>query len=135
MTEASPAHDRKGGAETRRPSLFRATCVAVAFGAAFAGCKKQPSPEQPQDAQAALVARGRTAYLTHCTACHNSDPARDGSLGPAVWGSSLELLRARILRAEYPAGYTPKRPSHQMVPLPHLQDQIGAIHAFLTSSG
>ena len=49
------------------------------------------------------------------------DPRTDGSLGPAVAGASLELLTARVLRAEYPAGYTPKRETRVMVPLPHLE--------------
>ena len=34
----------------------------------------------------------------------------DGSVGPAVAGASRELIEAKVLRGEYPPGYTPKRP-------------------------
>ena len=75
--------------------------------------------------------RGRAVYTASCTACHAADPTKDGALGPAVAGSSLELLEARILRAEYPPGYTPKRQGAVMAALPHLEDDIPALHAYL----
>jgi mono/diheme cytochrome c family protein len=78
-----------------------------------------------------LAQRGRMIYLTACTACHNGNPRVAGALGPDVFGSSLELLTARIMGAKYPAGYKPKRPSHTMAPLPHLRAEIPALHAFL----
>ena len=80
---------------------------------------------------AALRKRGRAVYLTNCTASHNSDPSQDGGLGPAVTGSSRELLEARIMRASYPEGYTPKRDSRAMVALPHLEPDLDALTAFL----
>lgn len=78
-----------------------------------------------------LVARGRSVYMTSCIACHNQDPAKDGNVGPALKGSSLELLQARVLEIRYPPGYTPKRPTKLMPPLPHLKNDIAALHAFL----
>ncbi|MEQ1878423.1 MAG: cytochrome c, partial [Bdellovibrionia bacterium] len=72
-------------------------------------------------------------YMSACIACHNSDPKVDGILGPAIHGSSKELLEARILRAEYPTGYTPKRNSKTMVALPHLKGDIDALVAYLNS--
>ena len=54
-------------------------------------------------------------------------------LGPAVAGSSLELLEARIMRGEYPEGYEPKRPSRVMVPLPHLESRLPELAAYLNS--
>lgn len=78
-----------------------------------------------------LVARGRSVYVTSCIACHNPDPARDGNVGPALKGSSLELLQARVLEIRYPPGYRPKRPTKLMPPLPHLKNDIPALHAFL----
>lgn len=80
------------------------------------------------------VARGRAVYLSICTACHNADPTRDGSQGPAVAGSSLELLRARVLGRGYPPGYTPKRNSDLMPAFPQLEDHLGDLHAFLNAS-
>jgi hypothetical protein len=48
-----------------------------------------------------------------------------------VAGSSPELLEARVLHAEYPPGYTPKRTSEQMVAFPHLAGDLDALHAYL----
>lgn len=81
-----------------------------------------------------LVDQGRQAYLSSCIACHNADPARDGALGPAVAGSSLELLEARVLRGEYPDGYTPRRDTAVMLAMPFLEKQIPAMAAYLQAS-
>ena len=78
-----------------------------------------------------LAERGKSVYLQQCIACHNLDPAQPGALGPAIKGSSRELVEARVLRAEYPAGYTPKRTTTTMVALPHLADDIDALTAYL----
>jgi mono/diheme cytochrome c family protein len=80
-----------------------------------------------------LVAAGRSVYNANCIACHNLNPVEDGALGPAVANSSLELLEARVLRGEYPEGYTPKRPSRVMIPLPHLELQLPELAAYLQS--
>ncbi len=77
------------------------------------------------------VARGKQVYLTECIACHNSDPAKDGPVGPAIKGSSLKLIEARILRAGYPPGYTPKRNTALMPPLPKVATKISDLAAFL----
>ena len=77
------------------------------------------------------ASRGKQVYLTECIACHNIDPARDGTLGPAVKGSSQELLEARVLRGTYPPGYTPKRPTALMLPMPKLAPKIPDLAAFL----
>ena len=75
--------------------------------------------------------RGKQAYLTECIACHNFDPARDGTLGPSVKGASQELLEARVLRAAYPPGYTPKRSTALMPAQPKLAPKIPDLAAFL----
>ncbi|UCE85503.1 MAG: cytochrome c [Deltaproteobacteria bacterium] len=74
---------------------------------------------------------GRTVYLATCIACHNTDPNLPGPVGPDIAGSSRELVEARVLRGEYPPGYTPKRTSRAMVPLPHLEGKIDALTAYL----
>lgn len=71
--------------------------------------------------------------MSNCIACHSQVPAQDGALGPAVSGSSYELLEARVLRAEYPEGYTPKRESRVMIALPHLAQDIDALTAYLAT--
>ena len=80
----------------------------------------------------ALSKRGRLVYQTSCTACHNADPKLPGTVGPEVFGASLELLEARILRAEYPAGYAAKRPTKMMTALPHLKGDLPALEAYLS---
>jgi len=78
--------------------------------------------------------RGRSVYVSSCTACHASDPTRDGSLGPSVAGSSLELLEAKVLRNEYLPGYTPKRDSSAMPAYPHVEGDIRALHVYLSEA-
>jgi mono/diheme cytochrome c family protein len=78
-----------------------------------------------------LAERGERTYKANCIACHNPDPMRDGTLGPALAGSPRELIEARVMRAEYPPGYQPKRESKLMQPLPYLADQIDGLAAFL----
>ena len=94
--------------------------------------KQEPSAERtPEDA---LVKRGRAAYNSNCATCHNSDPTRDGVLGPAIFGSPRELIEARVLRAEYPVGYKPKRTSKVMVALPQVKADLEALAAFLNKN-
>ncbi len=76
--------------------------------------------------------RGRRTYVANCTACHHPNPALDGTLGPAVAGSSRALLEARVLGGEYPPGYTPKRPGQGVMPkFEYLAEQIPALAAYL----
>jgi hypothetical protein len=59
------------------------------------------------------------------------DPTLPGPLGPEVKGSPRDLIEARVLRAEYPVGYTPKRPTTLMQPLPQLAGNIDDLAAYL----
>lgn len=93
----------------------------------WTACGKQGSDTADPKAQA-----GHGLYLANCIACHNTNPALDGSLGPAIKGSSLELLQARVLRGEYPIGYTPKRKTSVMIKLPLTEENVAAIHAYLS---
>lgn len=80
-----------------------------------------------------LVARGKSIYILNCIACHNVDPKLDGAIGPAISGSSLELITARVLKGSYPDSYKPKRMTKQMAALPHLEKELPALHAFLNA--
>lgn len=97
------------------------------------GCTKKEAGGGGDALLDPAVARGKNVYAANCTACHNQDPARDGSLGPAVAGSSLELLERRIVHGDYPDGYEPKRKSKVMVALPHLKGEIESLHKYLSS--
>ena len=100
------------------------------FTLMIVGCDKKANSEKPLSA---LESSGKAVYMSNCIACHNPDPRIAGSVGPDVAFSSLELVTARVLRAEYPAGYKPKRESKMMPPLTHLEKDIPAIHAYLNS--
>jgi mono/diheme cytochrome c family protein len=79
------------------------------------------------------VARGKKIYRNICVVCHNADPNQPGPLGPESAGASRELLEAKLLRGEYPAGYTPKRNTLQMPRFEFLEPNLDDIAAFLAS--
>ncbi len=103
--------------------VLSAGALALALGS---GCGGGGDADDP-------VARGRAAYLANCVACHHTNPKLAGPIGPALAGSSQELLEAKVLRNQYPEGYTPKRSSSAMVPLPHLENEIPDLAAYLGS--
>ena len=79
-----------------------------------------------------LAQDGERVYQNVCIACHNGDPTLDSALGPAIAGSSAELLDARVIRGSYPPGYSPKRAGSGLMPaFPYLEDQIPALAAYL----
>ena len=103
---------------------------AVARGAALlltAALVAACSETAPDDA----VSRGRNTYVALCTSCHGPDPAQPGPVGPPVKGASRELLEAKLLRGAYPPGYTPKRPTALMPPMPQLANSIDDLAAYL----
>ena len=79
------------------------------------------------------IARGEQIYRNICLVCHNANPAQSGALGPAIAGASRELLEAKLLRGEYPAGYTPQRNTEQMPRFEYLKANLDDIAAFLAS--
>ncbi len=99
--------------------------LLVVLVSASSACK--PSGDET------AVERGRRVYVANCVACHNPDPTKDGTIGPAIAGSSLALVEARVLRAEYPPGYTPKRPSALMPAQPYLKPDVPDLAAYLGS--
>ena len=102
-----------------------ASVVSAALVALCLAC--QPSTDESP------VERGRRAYMANCIACHNADPAKEGTLGPAIAGSSTALVEARVMRAEYPPGYTPKRDSNLMPAQPFLKQDVPDLAAYLES--
>ena len=101
--------------------MRRRLIVLSVAALALAACAEDGTP----------AARGRQVYLAQCIACHNSDPAKDGPLGPALKGSSQELLEAKLLRGAYPSGYTAKLNTAIMPPQPQLKPHIPDLGAFL----
>ncbi|MDJ0851016.1 MAG: cytochrome c [Myxococcota bacterium] len=78
--------------------------------------------------------RGERIYKNVCIACHNANPALDGSVGPAVAGASYELLEARVVHGNYPEGYSPKNAGGVMPKFPYLKDSIGDLAAYLAEA-
>ena len=76
-------------------------------------------------------AKGKAVYYANCTSCHNYNPKKVGSIGPDIYGSSIELLKNKVLYGKYPNNYKPKRVIGVMPLYPHLNKQISNLHAFL----
>ena len=106
-------------------SVVRRELLAVAAGALILQGCSDGEPLSPE------ATRGRQVYLAQCTTCHATDPAEPGPVGPPVQGSSRELLEAKVLRGSYPPGYTPKRSSAVMRPMPELARSLPDLAAFL----
>ena len=76
-------------------------------------------------------AKGKAVYYANCTSCHNYNPKKAGSIGPDIYGSSIKLLKNKVLYGKYPNNYKPKRVIGVMPLYPHLNKQISNLHAFL----
>ena len=98
--------------------------VAALFGLTVAGCGAGPAADD-------AATRGQTVYLAQCTACHGNNPARTGPVGPPIKGSSRELIEAKVLHGTYPPGYSPKRTSTLMPPMPQLASSVADLAVFL----
>ena len=96
-----------------------------------------PAAAAPAETETAsadpMIAKGKSVYGSVCIACHNMDPNQAGAIGPDLAGTTLELLQTKVLKNEYPSGYTPKRDTSNMVPLPHLEPDLPALAAYLDS--
>jgi mono/diheme cytochrome c family protein len=122
-------------ASRRRAEFFdlRFGPASAALAAIFAIACSDGSSSPADDSAPVDVAarRGRQIYGNVCIACHNADPAQAGSLGPPLAGASQALLEAKLLRGEYPPGYTPSRPGQSMPRFEHLRDHIPELAAYL----
>lgn len=118
------ARTRAAGAYTRAAGAW--TLLA---GALLTGCGREEVPAGTPGG--GDPTKGRQVWLAQCVACHNTDPSKDGPVGPAVKGASLELLEARVLRGQYPPGYMPKRDTKAMPPRPDLAPRLADLAAYL----
>jgi mono/diheme cytochrome c family protein len=109
-----------------------ARIAAALLAAAAVACGEARDPDAPP--RDPLAVQGERVYQNVCIACHHGNPARDGALGPAIAGSSRALLEAKVLRGEYPPGYTPKRETAAMPRFEYLADDIPALEAYLAEA-
>lgn len=109
-------------------NIFFLLALALNTGA----CSKE-SDRSSGSGKNSAVERGRAVYMANCVACHNSDPSKDGPIGPAIKGSPPELIEYRVLRTEYPPGYKPKRNTNLMPVFPYLKDEIPYLVAYLSN--
>ena len=126
------------------PSRVRGVSALLAAGLALAACGQDEKPAPKAESAIAATApsaaqrgtagdpgKGRQVWLGQCVSCHNIDPAKDGPVGPAVKGSSVPLLEARLLHASYPPGYQPKRATNVMPARPDLAASTPDLAAYL----
>ena len=79
------------------------------------------------------IEKGRMVYFANCVSCHNNNPKKPGSIGPEVYGASIDVLTQKIVFGKYPENYRPKRTSKIMPLMPHLKKEISNLHAFINS--
>ena len=79
------------------------------------------------------IEKGRMVYFANCVSCHNNNPKKPGSIGPEVYGVSIDVLTQKIVSGKYPENYRPKRSSKIMPSMPHLNKDISNLHAFINS--
>jgi mono/diheme cytochrome c family protein len=115
--------------------------LLAAAGVLLAACGQDEKPTGGSSAPTTSTAtvasgagdadKGKQVWMSQCVACHHTDPAKDGPIGPSVRGSSQALLEARVVRGTYPPGYTPKRDSKVMPPRPDLVASVPDLAAYL----
>ena len=79
------------------------------------------------------IEKGRMVYFANCVSCHNNNPKKPGSIGPEVYGASIDVLTQKIVFGKYPENYSPKKTSKIMPLMPHLKKEISNLHAFINS--
>tara|TARA_B100000945_G_scaffold312669_1_gene307539 strand:+ start:329 stop:664 length:336 start_codon:yes stop_codon:yes gene_type:complete len=80
------------------------------------------------------IEKGRIIYYANCVSYHNNNPKKLGSIGPKVYGATIDVLTQKIVSGKYPKNYIPKRKSKIMPIMPHLNKKILTLHAFINTS-
>ena len=121
--------------------LFFALLLIMFFSSCEKKSIKQEEAESEQDqkklnntiALTTDIEKGRMVYFANCVSCHNNNPKKPGSIGPEVYGASIDVLTQKIVFGKYPENYSPKRTSKIMSLMPHLKKEISNLHAFINS--
>ena len=107
---------------------FKNAVAAVVALMSVTACGGQSDPSGDP-----AIARGEKIYRNICVVCHNADPNEPGTLGLAIAQAPRAVLEDKVLRGEYPAGYTPTRNTNQMPRFEYLKPNIDDIEAFIAS--
>jgi mono/diheme cytochrome c family protein len=119
-----------GRSASERSDFMTRWIAPLLLALLLGGCEKK-SDAPVKTAANGNPNRGRAIYLSNCAACHHNDPSRDGTIGPAIKGASSALIEARVMKAAYPPGYTPKRNTAIMPAQSYLEPSIPDLAAFL----
>ncbi len=119
-----------------KPSLSLAGSLVGSLGLVaillLPSCSKQAPEYLSEEGK-----KGWKVYQKECTICHHQNPNLPGLTnpsGPAITGSSEELVSMRVLKGKYPKGYTAKQEGNSMTVLPHLKNDIGVLTKYLQES-
>ena len=123
---------------------MRRLCLGLLLILLVSNCEKKSIEHEDADADqknlnntvalTADIEKGRMVYFANCVSCHNNNPKKPGSIGPEVYGVSIDVLTQKIVSGKYPENYRPKRTSKIMPSMPHLNKEILNLHAFINSS-
>lgn len=75
---------------------------------------------------------GKQVFRQRCMSCHGN-PKMGGPICPPNYGSSLELLRLKVLEGKYPDGYKPKKSTKVMPRFPYLDKDIESLFEYLNN--
>jgi len=87
------------------------------------------SEEAPEPSKYDL---GKKVFQQRCMGCH-VNPKTGGSLCPPNYGSSLELLRLKVLEGKYPNSYKSKKTTKIMPRFPYLSKDIENLFEYLNN--
>lgn len=79
------------------------------------------------------ASEGKIIYTSKCVKCHNVNPAKQGSIGPDIANSSLELITLKTQQRKYPNNYTPKRKTKIMPMIKLTEKEIQFLHKYINS--
>jgi mono/diheme cytochrome c family protein len=76
--------------------------------------------------------RGKAIYTTKCISCHNANPDKKGSIGPAIDDSTATLIILKTQYKKYPKGYKPKRKTNIMPKIPLSDKQLYYLYEYIS---
>lgn len=97
----------------------------------FLACSKKAGQESVTQPEPPSLSKGELIYKSTCTSCHSANPKENGPVGPKLFGAKLELLSAKVIRGEYPTGYTALRSTRVMPKFVHLEKDLKSLELYL----